>query len=374
MIDLRRDKVIAYRVMAQGLRRETSSVDDLAVLDFGVQDSGDAARLAFDARLRSGPPADGVGPGEALALAWTLRGAPHLHRRADLDWLAAALWPLSDADASTRLDAAASMKKAGLAGIDGFAAGVQALRDTVKAPMAKGAASTAVTKATPEALHRYCRGCKATHVFEMTFRLGTLPAGIELEPGTSPPVLVPRSKSAKPSRTDIEALQRIIRSYLTLLGPARHADVAGYLGARRADIAGVWPDDLVEVTVDGRTGWIPDEHLGTLRKARKPRLTRLLGPFDPYLQARDRQLIVPDKAVHKALWPVLGRPGVLFVDGEVVGTVRSRRTKSTKPRLELTVDAFAPLPPSVRHEVAAEAERVATVRGAPRVALRWADG
>ena len=371
MIDLRRDKVIAYRVAAQGLRRETSALDELDVLDFGVQDSGDAARLAFDARLHSAPPDDGVGPGQALALDWTLRGAPHLHRRGDLDWLAGALWPLSDADANTRLDASASMKKAGLAGLEGFAAGVKAMRSVVSAPMAKGAASTEVTAATPDALHRYCRGCKATHVFEMVFRMATLPAGVELEPDTSPPVLVPRSKAAKPGRTDVASLQRLIRAYLTLLGPASSGDVAGYLGARRADLVEVWPDDLAEVSVEGRTGSIPEEQLATLRKARKLRLTRLLGPYDPYLQARDRELIVPDKAVHKTLWPVLGRPGVLFVDGEVVGTWR---VKSSKSRLDLTVDAFAPLPPKVRSEVEAESERVAAVRGAPEVRLRWAGG
>jgi hypothetical protein len=371
MGELAREKVIAYRVAAQGLHRESSSVDDLAVLDFGVQDSGDAARLAFDARMRSGPPRGGVGPGESLALAWTLRGAPHLHRRRDLDWLAGALWPLSDADASARLDAAASMKKAGLAGLDGFTAAVRAMRDVVTASMAKGAASTAVTKVTPDAMHRYCRGCQAIHVFEMSFRLASLPAGIELDPGTSPPVLVPRADAVLPGRTDVDALQRLVRAYLTLLGPATQAEVAGYLDARRADLAQVWPDDLAEVSVEGRSGWIPREQLAKLRKSRAPRLTRLLSPYDPYLQARDRQLIVPDQAVHKALWPVLGRPGVLFVDGEVVGTWRA---KGGKTRLELTVDAFAAVPPKVRREVEAEAERVAAVRGMPEAQVRWAGG
>ena len=81
-------------------------------------------------------------------------------------------------------------------------------------------------------------------------------------------------------------------------------------------------------------------------------------------------LIVPDKAVHKVLWPILGRPGVLFVDGEVVGRWRP---KSTKARLEITVDPFAPLPPAVRREAEREAERVAAVREAPDVRVRWTD-
>ena len=64
--------------------------------------------------------------------------------------------------------------------------------------------------------------------------------------------------------------------------------------------------------------------MAELAKPDEPRLVRLLGPFDPYLQARDRDLIVPDKSAHKALWPVLGRPGVVFVDGEVVGMWRTK--------------------------------------------------
>src|SRR6266571_2795470 len=187
MPHVRREQVIGYRVGAQGLLRDGSSLG-------------------------------------TLALAWTLRGAPHVHRRTDLDWLAAALWPLSDADALGRVDAGSTMKKAGMAGLAGFAAGAEAMRKVVTAPMGKGAASTAVTAATPDTLHRYCRSCQATHVFELIFRMGSLPAGIELEPGTAPPVLVPRPGAAVPTSADPAAVQRLIRAYLTLLGPATQGD------------------------------------------------------------------------------------------------------------------------------------------------------
>ena len=68
---------------------------------------------------------------------------------------------------------------------------------------------------------------------------------------------------------------------------------------------------------------------------------RLLGPFDPWLQARDRTLIVPDVSRHKLLWPVLGRPGVVLVGTEVVALWRPRTVKS---KVEITVEQFAPLP------------------------------
>jgi hypothetical protein len=97
-----------------------------------------------------------------------------------------------------------------------------------------------------------------------------------------------------------------------------------------------------------------------------PDVVRLLGAFDPYLQARDRDLIVPDKAVQKALWPVLGRPGALFVDGEVAGTWR---TKASGTKLTITVEAFGPLPESVWKRVDEEAERIAEVRAAKDVTV-----
>ena len=95
-------------------------------------------------------------------------------------------------------------------------------------------------------------------------------------------------------------------------------------------------------------------------------MVRLLGAFDPYLQARDRDLIVPDKALQKALWPVLGRPGALFADGEVVGTWR---TRASGKKVTVEVDAVAPLPPSTWRAVDAEAERLAQVRGASDVSI-----
>ncbi len=362
-----RDQVIAYRVAAQGLHRSGRAPGKLAVLDIGVQDSGaESARLAFDARLKATPPADGVGPGKPLSLVWSLRGAPHVHRRRDLDALAAALWPLSDDDAAARLDSSASMRKANLPALDGYAQAVTALRRIVRKPMGKGAVSGALTAAVPTAMTRYCRGCKTTHVFELPLRMGSLSAGLELEPDTAPPVLVPRSGARRVDNVDVPALQALIRGYLTLLGPADQADVAGYLGLRRADVVTVWPADLAEVEVDGRHAFLPADRMPALRRPPRAPLVRLLGPYDPYLQARDRELIVPDRSMHKALWPVLGRPGVLFVDGEVLGTWRPR---GSGKRLTLEVAAFAPVPPSVRKSVEDEAERVAAVRGVSEVTV-----
>jgi hypothetical protein len=368
VLDVTRAQVLGYRVAAQGLYREAARVDQLAVLDIGVQDaSGELARLAFDARLAAPPPADVFGPGQPLALVWSLRGAPHVHRRADLAALAGALYPLSELDATGRLnETGPSIARKGMAALEQFATATDAMRAVVRRPIAKGAASTAVTQRIPQAMWRECRVCKASHISDSAMRSAALAAGLELQPGTAPPVLQRWPASKVTMRTDPAALHRLITGYLQLLGPATQGEVAGYLDARRADLVEHWPDGLAEVRVEGRDAWLPAEAVAQLRGARPPQLVRLLGGFDPYLQARDRDLIVPDKAVQKALWPVLGRPGALFVDGEIVGTWRPR---AAGRKLTVTVEAFVPLPPSVWEQIEAEAQRVGAVRGAAAVTL-----
>ena len=83
--------------------------------------------------------------------------------------------------------------------------------------------------------------------------------------------------------------------------------------------------------------------------------------MDPYLQARDRELLVPDQALRSELYRALGNPGVVLADGEVVATWRP---KAAGAWLTLLVSAAAPLTPDVRARIDDEAERVAAARGA----------
>jgi hypothetical protein len=367
-VKVNRAQVLAYRIAEQGLHREANSVGDLAVLDIGVQEAmGQPAGYAFAARLADAANADApVGPGHRLALAWTLRGAPHVHRRADLDALAGALWPLSEADAAGRLnETGPSVERAGITALDQFETAVREMRAGVTKPTGKGAVSTAVTKQLPRAMRRECRACKTSHISESAMRAASLPAGLELQPDTVPPILQRRKEAKLPKRVNSAALTKLAAGYLRFLGPATVGEFAGYLDARRADVAEIWTDDgLAEVTVDGKQAWLPEDCIDALRKAPEPDLVRLLGAFDPYLQARDRALIVPDKSVYKTLWPVLGRPGALLVEGEIAGTWR---TKASGAKLTITVEPFGPQPKSVWTEIDAEAERIGAVRKAEAV-------
>jgi hypothetical protein len=358
-----RAQALASRVRAQGLDRGTADPDRLAVVDLGVQDSpAGSAALALAARLPAPSGAGEAGdpiPGRWV-LIWSVRGAPHRHRARDLRPLAAALWPADEADAAARSAGAASfMAKNGLEALAGIRASAEALRSVVDRRMTKGEASTLVTRAAPDGVSGWCRACGATHIQDQLMRLAALPAGVRLVPGEQPAVLAPVARWPGPPETQAGA-ERVVEAYLRVSGPATPADVAAYLGTTTRHVKASWPDGLAEVDVDGRRAWLPEDRLDDLTSDAPARVVRLLPRSDPWLVARDRALTVPDRARHKALWPMIGQPGAVLVDGEVLGTWR---TKASGTRLDITVTPFEGLDPGVRRQVEDEAAVVAGVRG-----------
>jgi len=357
-----RQQVLAYRIAEHGLHRTARDEHGLALFDLGVQDTSNAtARLALAARLRR-PAGDLAG----FTLVWSYRGAPHLHRTADVPGLATALWPVSEEDAWARLSWQA---KRGMPALEGYAVAARALRDRVTRTMSKGEASATVTAGIPPGLNQWCRGCQASHVNEQLMRLAALPAGVRLELDRYPATLGPiRPWPALPG--EMSGLGRVITTYLRFFGPATAGEVAGFLGTTRKSVLPHWPAGLSEVDVEGRACWLPEERVGALREAPEPPAVRLLPVLDPYLQARDRDLLVPDAAAQKALWRILGNPGALLVDGEIAGVWRVRTTKT---KIDLTVQPFAPLDPVTRSEIDTEAATIGAARGAATVRVRFDD-
>ena len=150
----------------------------------------------------------------------------------------------------------------------------------------------------------------------------------------------------------------MIRAALHLLGPARPKDIADHLGVSLADVRQHWPDDVVEVEVDGARHHLLEADAPALSDPPAVRAVRLLGPFDLHLQARDRQLLVPESAARKDLWRALGRPGAVLAGAELVGSWRPR-TAGKKLRVAFTLwDGSDPTAAMVK-----QAERLAAWRG-----------
>lgn len=365
VVEVDRAQVLAYRASAQEFDGVDGSPAGLAVLSLGVQDTpyGSAA-LALAARRSA--------TDDSVTLVWSMRGAPHLHRGSELPALAAALWPLSDADARTRI-ATGAIKEGAKLGIAAFTAAATAVEKLAAEwqaagridPISKSELSGTVSARIPAPLTFWCKVCQSQHISGALLQQIGLPGGMRLRVAGQSAGYLPIE--GWPGVPDTAAgTDTLVSTYLRLLGPATPAEAAKFLGTTQAAARPAWPaDGLVEVRVDGRPAWLPEDRVDALRTASAPRLVRLLPPSDPFLQARDHELLLPDKARHKALWGVLGSPGALLVDGEIAGAWRVR--KAGKSAVEVAVTPFAPLVARVARAIEDEAGRVAEVRQAVEV-------
>jgi hypothetical protein len=351
-VQLSREQVLAHRVRVQQLDRDIGTVRDTAVLDLGVQDTGpDGALWALALRGLADPPP------EDMVLAWTLRGAPHLYRRSDLPSMARAVQPWSDVDAGKRIfDAAKPLTAAGIGILDALDEVAATLRQVVATPTVKGERvgrpERPAARALPALLPALRRrpdpraalparraarrsGARARH-------LAAGPAaGAQLHDGPRSPrrgttwCAATCTCSGRPAEGRRPASST--RPWPRCGAGGRRTRGGG--GRRQARLG--LAEDLPSLTGGG------------------PVLTtRLLGPFDLLLQGRDRSLLVEDPARARALWPVLGRPGAVLVDGELAGSWRPRQSAG---RLRVQLDLWRELPDLAALEE--QAARLAVHRG-----------
>jgi hypothetical protein len=361
-MDVERDQAMAYRVAALGLdARGKQRPGDLAVLDLGVQEyTPGSVRVALAART------DADLADDRLLTVWAARGAPHLHRRRDLGTLVKALWPVSDADASARIKSGQIPEGVKL-GIRAFEVTAEAFRRVVRSSMPRGEASRRVSALVPPELTYECRSCAARHIAGNVWQHSGLAGGVEVESRGREATLGPIT-NAPPRPTANDGIGDLIKTYLRLLGPATPAEVAKYLGSATAEIKKVWPDDLAEVRLEGRRTWLPASEIAALSAAAPVPGVRLLPAMDPLLQARDRDVLVPQRTLQKEVWRVLGNPGVLLLDGEIAGVWRARMAGK---RVEITLTPFGTVPAKSRRAVQEEAAVVARARGAAEATVSY---
>jgi hypothetical protein len=168
-----------------------------------------------------------------------------------------------------------------------------------------------------------------------------------------------------------ESRAELVRRYLHCFGPSTPEAFAQWAGITPAQANRMWrlvEGELAEVNFGSQKPWLNQEDVPLLISPPSPMGVRLLPPHDPYLALRDRATLVPDKAIHRAIWRRSGNPGVVLADGELVGTWRPEKRGS---RLSVTVELFAPVSAQLRSECEAEAATLAPFRGCAAVDLRF---
>ncbi|HEU0240053.1 MAG TPA: winged helix DNA-binding domain-containing protein [Micromonosporaceae bacterium] len=234
----------------------------------------------------------------------------------------------------------------------------------------KGELSAAMTARLPESMSLWCERCGSRHIFEELFRLPGVVGTYCIAPRSGRELCYIRvdewlreemPEIGSPAARD--AGRELLRRFLRCYGPATPLDFADWtkIGAadarqRFAELA----DDLHEVSWDESTGCVLRDDIDELHASRAPSGVRLLPPSDPYLLARDRITLIPDRSKRKVVWPALGAPGTLLVDGEIVATWRSQKKGAV---LRVQVSYFDRPATKAATLIEQEAQLVAELRG-----------
>jgi hypothetical protein len=363
-VELDRRAVLAHRLWVQGLHGG-AAVDDLGVLTVGLQDTP-AGSAALGLRQRTGEEPELDRP--ELALALTIRGSPHLHRRADLPLLRAALRPPDNHALRAYLGGYGDQLIA--SGADGPALLDQVateLRAVFPGEIAtKGELSGAVTPRLPEIARPWCEGCGVAHVADGLFRLGTLYAGIELVPHDGRRLRF-RLASGRPTVAKDGTITELLRAYLRLAGPATLGDLVQWLDTRSVTAPPGWlrpsfdelAGELEEVRIDGVTMRAHTDAIAAVDDAPDPPPVLLLPPRDT-IALGTRAFLVPEREVAKTVWRSIGSPGLVLLDGEIAGTWRARQSGRV---LRLTVTVHRKLTAKQRAGVDEQGAVVAAARG-----------
>jgi len=157
-----------------------------------------------------------------------------------------------------------------------------------------------------------------------------------------------------------EAAGILLRRYLRAFGPATQQDFQRWAEIPMADVRAMWDaaeGDLIEVRVDGLTGWILEEDLPSLRRQGASRsVVRLLPSFDTYLLGHREKGHLVDRAHYKRVYRKAGwlSPAVL-VDGRVAGVWEMDRRAN---RAGIRVEPFTRLSRGVREGIESEADDI----------------
>ena len=351
-----RAQVLAFRAAAQSLDRRRPARDLLDVAGAcGMQDTPPGnADVSLAARLDlDGPVVEQAVERKELVLTWSVRGAPHLVPRGDL-----AVFTLGARPAPGTLEKLWRQPEESLLEVE--RAMVSVIGDE---PRAKGDVSTAVTQRLPPELTPWCPSCKVNHASESVFRAAPLLGRLVL--ASTAPVLLAKAASwlGADADGDLEdARAELLRRYLHCYGPSSAGHFAEWAGITKADAGQRWKQFASQlVPVEGhRKGFVLEEDLEILRRPPASEGVRLLPAKDAFIQARDRDVLLPDPGHRKAVFPVIGGPGVVLHQALPVGTWRGA-AKGTG--YEVTVAPFAPLAHPIWAEIEVEAQRVALARG-----------
>ena len=192
--------------------------------------------------------------------------------------------------------------------------------------------------------------------------------------GGSPTFASFRSWLGRAPETPPDADRLLVRKFLHCHGPSTPALLAEWLGCSPAQ-ARLWnsvAQELEPVSVEGKARWFLSADRDALAHPCGPQeRLLLLGPHDPYLDTRDRDVLLPDKALQKLVWRTVGNPGAVVLDGRISGVWTAR---TVRDRLELSVTAWQAFSARQQSMLEIRAQEYAAFRGLSLLKYTLEDG
>jgi hypothetical protein len=381
MSALDRERIIAFRLARHHLIERLGPRSLVgAASACGIQETplGTAA-VALAARVNGVTPASldrALRRDRSLVHLWSLRGAPHLVPSRDLDVFTTGAMPADRASFDAFLGGWA--KPIAAAGLDPFrlldrmtsaarellderTMDVNELRDTLLGRV--------------RSLSRITRPREARHDMpEDLYRALGVAGVVCIVEGRGTDSVLARVDQwlsrNEPGQDGRAARAELARRFLRCYGPSTVQRFAEWTTRSPTDARATFDlivEELAEVDLGGKQrGWALAADVKALESPAQPSGVRLLPVLDPYLQQRDRAIVVPDERRRKVLWQPVRGPGAVLADGDIVATWRARTAGS---RLDMTVEPFGRLARGTRDRIDEEAERVAAARGAESVAV-----
>jgi hypothetical protein len=138
-----------------------------------------------------------------------------------------------------------------------------------------------------------------------------------------------------------DADKELMRKFLHCYGPATVDCFMNWLGCSPQQARRLWNtilDEIVPVQVGGKTCYMLSVDMDSLLSAESDeKKLILLGAHDPYLDMKDRTIILENKFFHKTVWRFVANPGAILKGGRIIGTWKA---KTLKDKLDISITAW----------------------------------
>ena len=348
MLDVSADEALAFRVAGHHLDRRAGAEEAVAAIGLQEYPPGWGALAALRARSLDQLPPDVVQVN-------SFRGSPYVVPSADARVFTAALVPEGEAGLTSLVGSASAKEviEEGYGVGEALSLVASAAREGLAAgPLDRDAFHQEMRERLPDGLLPWCRGCQSHHVRPGFWRaLGPVEVTVMPEKATW-------ALADPPSMSLEDARAELVRRFLRVFGPATHSQLASWAQTAASHakklFAGVH-EELAAASVEGRRGFVLAADLDRLERPPAASGVRLLGGYDPYVAQPDRAALAPDPALRKRLFPSVGRPGVVLVDGRLAGLWRGAKKGD---RLDVSVEWLGD-----EADITEEAAAIARLRG-----------